>query len=498
MSAHDRSAARHRDGAISNSGGRLAHVHKVTSKALFLVAMVVTLLRPSAAHAANLWIAFEAGADGYRPQIEDFFACVTGASNFNTLLAGYGAASVHFAGDDVIGPCGTNNQVCSLADVNCVISHVSFASMIQPGDAVLYINTGPCGGWNDHILNVSIGGRSVTIHFGEVGQTYAGHASMNCQTSAGMHEIYEAMTDGLSADCCNHQTDFHGSHPECAAPAGTSGQALFGAYNLHGCAGQTFEAQNVSPNGHEYDLASCAQLSVDTTALCSQTRAVRDRGACMGGNVVRCSLGPTTDDCHGLGCSDTPMPHCNTFNAQCQLAFPATMCSGATADVSVTCTNTAAVAWDHLQIGARPEGHDSLFADPSWISPSIAAGVSPSMVPPGATGTFAFRLHAPEVLGAIPYSLSWALVQGGTYEAAPTPEMLTASITVAPCAPDAGDRDVHGDGAFGDGGEAGDGGGVLRTGGCGCRTVPSRSDWRGVGLLALGCALARRRRNWRR
>jgi hypothetical protein len=470
-------------------------MHKITSRALLVAVVAVTLLRPSAAHAANLWIAFEAGADRWRPQIEDFFACVTGATNFNSLLAGYGGAAVHLAGDDVVGPCGTNNQVCSSADVACVISNASFASMIQPGDVVLYINTGPCGGWNDHSLNVTIGGHSVPIHFGEVGQTFGGNALINCQTAAGMHEVYEAMTDGYSADCCNHQVSFHGSHPECAAPAGATGQELYGEYNLHGCAGQTFEAQTVSPSGHEFDLATCSQLSVDTTALCAQTRAVRDRGACMGGNVVRCSLGPTTEDCHGLGCSDTPTPHCNAFNAQCQLAFPATMCGGATAEVSVTCANTGAAAWDNVQIGSLPQGRDSLFADTSWISPRIAAGVSPSMVPTGAMGTFSFRIRAPEVLGAIPYSLSWALVQGGTYEAAPAPDLLTTSIMVAPCAPDAGtDAAVHPDGALGDGGDGGDGGGTLRMAGCGCRTVPSRSNWRGAAFLALGCALSRRRR----
>ena len=74
----------------------------------------------------------------------------------------------------------------------------------------------------------------------------------------------------------------------------------------------------------------------------------------------------------------------------------------------------------------------------------------------------------------------------------PPPEALTTSITVVPCAADAGmDAAAHSDGAYGDGGE---GDGSLRTGGCGCRTVPSRSNWRGAALLAFGCMLSRRRR----
>jgi hypothetical protein len=177
------------------------------------------------------------------------------------------------------------------------------------------------------------------------------------------------------------------------------------------------------------------------------------------------------------------------------------MCSGSVAQATVTCTNTGGTTWDgSLQLAVSPPGHDSFFADTSWLSPQIVTTVQPASVAPMQTGTFSFVLHAPEVIGPIDYHLRWALQPaGGMPYASPSPDSMAMDVMVHPCAP-VMDGGVGSDaGVRGDAGR--DGGVGVTDAGCGCGVAPGAAlarRWAALAIAAVAMASRARRRTKRR
>jgi len=432
------------------------------------LAAALVAAAPAPARAANLYVAWKTGHEGgCAGDVEDFWACVIGATAFNDWLVPFpGGETVTLVAAAEIGDCG------DWGNYDCVVQSAGWEP--SPGDVVEYIHGGSCVGSNWHDATaLTSSGVTVPIRGAELGDGFIGNC--HCQTALGMHEIYEAAGDESNADCCNGQA-WTGCPP---APPSTGGP---GWYDLYGCAGLTLRAQAVSPAGNLFDAGACMYLSVDASDLCAQNRPTRDAGACVGGDLETCSLSPVVTSCGGLGCDPLPAPHCNTFAGTCSIAYDATLCSGEGAAVTVTCTNTGAADWPAgVTLGSDPPDQDSLFADASWSTARVVGPVTPDPVPAGGTGTFSFVARAPTVLGAIDYVQRFGLLFPGS--SAPwtgaDPAALTMNVTVAPCAPGAGL-----DAGASDAGDAG--GGTDPRRGCGCSVVGAAGRGAGgAGLLAL-------------
>ncbi|HEV8320976.1 MAG TPA: hypothetical protein VG389_05135 [Myxococcota bacterium] len=446
--------------------------------ATLCVAAALLAAAPAPVRAANLYIAWKSGHEaGCAGEVEDFWACVIGATAFNSWLVPFaGGETVTLVAAAEIGDCG------DWGNFTCVVQSAGWEP--APGDVIEYIHGGGCVGSNDHTASVvTNSGATVPIRGAELGDGFLGNC--HCQTALGMHEIYEAAGDASDADCCNGQT-WTGCAP---APPSLGGP---GWYELLGCAGLSLRAQAVSPAGNLFDAAACMYLGVDSANLCAQGRATRDAGACVGGDLETCSLSPVVTSCGGLGCEDLPAPHCSTFAASCSVDYEAALCSGEGAAVTVSCTNTGAVDWPAgVTLGTDPQDRDSVFADASWSSARVVGPVTPDPVPAGGTGTFAFVARAPTVLGPIDYAQGFGLLfpgSGALYLGA-DPAALQMNVTVAPCAPGAGS---DGGAAADGGGDAGAPGGDGR-GGCHCSVVGAaggRGGGSGGGGLAAAVAVA--------
>lgn len=143
--------------------------------------------------------------------------------------------------------CGTAGDQ---ATVQCVVNNAHFP--VAYGDLVLYYPSSAssgngCGGWTgpncgsarNNSNFITVNNTSVTYAF-----SFSG-TSQNCQTAFGMHEVYEAATDGVSADCCNGQ--------------GGCVVSNHGWYSLNMC-GTSYNVQKVSPAGHEWTASYCQTL----------------------------------------------------------------------------------------------------------------------------------------------------------------------------------------------------------------------------------------------
>jgi hypothetical protein len=86
------------------------------------------------------------------------------------------------------------------------------------------------------------------------------------------------------------------------------------------------------------------------------------------------------------------------------------------ATVTLTAKNTGRQAWSSTNYPVRlatwaPTDHNSALYDPSWVSKSRLATVSPATVLPGQNGTFTFKINVPNISGA--YDEQFNLVADG-------------------------------------------------------------------------------------
>lgn len=472
-----------------------------------LASLVVAWL-PARAHAANVFLVWDAPTyAACHAGMEDMFACTLGATNFDDVLAGYrGGERVTVVGSYALpAPCHAAGAVPTCLSASSTPVHDMFTCIqsalsldLHTGDVIMYFTSdGACsGGYGCNAEGLRLGAPS-GIATVRVGWSHVGNAC-RCMEAVGLHEVMEAATISNSDDCCNGQT-LRGLAPSCSALFGPTSSTPYGVSSVS-CVG-THRLQGISTGPRSdglYHGEDCHPVHITASPgsaeeVCTLARAARTAGRCVGSDLVTCELGLIRETCEGACVSD-PMPHCESFGATCTVDAPTTMCSGGAAQVTVTCTNSGTVPFDvGLSLSVASSGAAALFADPSWISPAVAAAVSPSTVPMGGTGTFHFALRAPVVLASVPYTLHFALGEaGGATYASPS---VSFDLDVTHCAPpDAGVAPVdasHGDGSFADGGRAP----VPVAMGCACRASPRGAMPGGlVAMLVIGAHVCQRRR----
>lgn len=155
------------------------------------------------------------------------------------------------------------------------------------------------------------------------------------------------------------------------------------------------------------------------------------------------------------------------------VVVPQTLISGERATVTVTLVNRGNTTWnlDATRLGtALPHDRESaFFVDGDWLSPNRATS-SDGEVAPHASGTFTFDIIAPEVAEPTVYDEAFQLVEEGVTWFGPEIHVVTQIM------PRVGDDPESPPGMSG-----------------GCSTT-SGSSGLGLGALALGALLRRRRR----
>jgi hypothetical protein len=234
--------------------------------------------RPS----ARLWILNQGGDPG----LAEFFTCLFESTNWDTLAAAYsGAPQLSLGGQVVAQPVASGqypctSQVGSQTYYQCAVDAGSFP--IAAGDILLVVRPdGAVGGvdnqYSSNPTNISYGPNggqmsvtspathtSVPIVAAHVGD--ATSSDTRYLFVYAVHEVFEAQTDGISADCCDGETTTAGPVPGCpdCGPYETDGgYGLCGQYSAPGgswgvasitCpSGRTYWYQQVSPPGaHAY------------------------------------------------------------------------------------------------------------------------------------------------------------------------------------------------------------------------------------------------------
>jgi hypothetical protein len=226
-----------------------------------VLALVLSL--SSAAHASSgltrsLWILNQGGV----AYLADFFQCVLGGTNWNDLANTYAAGeSLVFGGmvqrnDD---PC--TSSVGSNGFYQCAVDAGKF-NVTQYDVVLVVVPESGCGGQNGTATVTNpVSGASVVINVAYV-RTGTGGA---CQTVYAGHEVFEAQTDGVSADCCDGETASGGPFNWCSqcgpydngmgpcgqyAPGGVVGNE---GWDTIACPNGTYHYQRVSPANHEFD-----------------------------------------------------------------------------------------------------------------------------------------------------------------------------------------------------------------------------------------------------
>ncbi len=208
-----------------------------------------------------------------------------------------------------------------------------------------------------------------------------------------------------------------------------------------------------------------------TSYLCDKYRIPKELGPIVGhGEAPDCSdhtdPGPGWDWAHYI---DLVKTGGGQFAASDVVVdAPATLTSGDRATVTVTITNQGSATWDLdiTRLGTtQPRDRESaLFVDGDWISPRRATAVD-ATTKTGETATFTFEIVAPTVREPTVYDEAFQLVENEETWFGPD---VHVAIQVMP------------DGSSG-----------------GCSTTNPGSGALGCGMVALGVALARRRRSGR-
>ncbi len=463
-------------------------MHRTVSKRRQIVAgsvLGVMLLAPSNADAARLWVAYDnRGITGScQTQVESFFDCILGASNYNDIIESYAPGrSLTWGASAVLTPSCDNGtqptQNASASDaavLQCIVDQTHWP--VANGDVILfYANGGGCHGRNRHGVSINVNGAMVSVR---LGFNWA-RDNCACATFTGEHEAFEATAHALAADCCNGQYSVRG---HCCIPGGPQGAGYdcgsvtpynwsahpWGFYQLscgdaaHGGVA-TYRGQylptSLATAAQQYDATSCTGLQIDNSDVCAWSRDARMAGVCNAtGNVETCVNGRHVQDCGGRGCTSAPTPHCNAaggFAARCTAAYATAMCAGATQSATIRCVNSGDVPWDSMLRLSLPSGQtSSAFEATTWVSARVPAMIAPAAgstlpIARGEVGVFTFDLTAPNIAAARGYNPTFALRDGGgMYYSSTDPADLSLHISVEPCSDgglptgdDAGAEDV--------------------------------------------------------
>jgi len=243
----------------------------------FLASLAIVALSLSVTSAASassgltrkLWVLNQQGVT----YLSDFFQCVLGGTNWNDV------ANTYSAGESLVwgGMVQRNDNPCtggvgSTAFYQCAVNAGNFD--VTEYDVVLVIfPASGCGGQNGSATVTNpVSGASVLVN---VAYEHTGTGG-GCQTVYGGHEVFEAQTDGVSADCCDGETSTGGPFNWCSqcgpydngtgacgqyAPGGTIGNE---GWDTIACPNATYNYQRVSPATHEFD-GTCDVITPSVT-----------------------------------------------------------------------------------------------------------------------------------------------------------------------------------------------------------------------------------------
>lgn len=206
----------------------------------------------------KLWVLNQQGAT----YVSDFFQCVLGGTNWNDLANTYAAGETLVWGGMVQrndAPC--TGGVGSTAFYQCAANAGKF-DITQYDVLLVIIPDSGYGGQNGAAtLTNPVSGASVAINVAFVRTS----PDPIYQTIYGGHEVFEAQTDGVSADCCDGETSTGGPMNWCSQCGPyDNGQGACGKYAGGGaigtlgidtiaCPNATYHYQRVSPANHEFD-----------------------------------------------------------------------------------------------------------------------------------------------------------------------------------------------------------------------------------------------------
>lgn len=234
----------------------------------------------------KLWILDQQGATN----VSDFFQCVLGGTNWNDLANTYSAGETLVWGGMVQrndAPCTGN--VGSTAFYQCAENAGGF-DVTQYDVLLVIIPDSGYGGQNGAatVTNAK-SGASVAINVAYVRTS----PDPIYQTIYGGHEVFEAQTDGVSADCCDGETSTGGPMNWCSQCGPfDNGQGACGKYAPGGaiatlgidtiaCPNATYHYQRVSPASHEFD-GTCDAVAPKLTSSnpCANVSAANDGVYC--------------------------------------------------------------------------------------------------------------------------------------------------------------------------------------------------------------------------
>jgi hypothetical protein len=260
------------------------------------VALVTAAIAlPSTASASSgltrkLWILNQSGD----PHLADFFTCVLGTTNWNDLANTYSAGETLVLGGQVQrndDPCTAN--VGSPAFYQCAVDAGKFDVTAWDVVLVVYPDSGYGGQNGTATVTNPVSGASVTVNSAHVTTS----PDPIYQTIYGGHEVFEAQTDGVSADCCDGETasggpmnwcsqcgPFDNGHGACGqyAPGGAIGTL---GIDTIACPTATFHYQRVSPADHEFDGTCTAIAPVAGAADPCGNVAAADNGTYCGSST---------------------------------------------------------------------------------------------------------------------------------------------------------------------------------------------------------------------
>jgi len=244
----------------------------------FLASLAIVALSLSFTSAASassgltrkLWILNQQGATF----LSDFFQCVLGGTNWNDLANTYSAGETLVFGGMVIrndAPC--TGGVGSTAFYQCAANAGNF-DIAQYDVLLVVIPDNGYGGQNGAAtLTNPMSAKSVAVNVAYVRTS----PDPIYQTIYGGHEVFEAQTDGVSADCCDGETSTGGPMNWCAQCGPyDNGQGACGQYAPGGaigtlgidtiaCPNATYHYQRVSPAAHEFD-GTCNAVAPKVTS----------------------------------------------------------------------------------------------------------------------------------------------------------------------------------------------------------------------------------------
>jgi hypothetical protein len=258
----------------------------------------------------RLWILDEAG--NCTSTISNFFPCLLANTSFNRLTSAFSNGESLSWGGIVTGNAGSSfaaNQYCTSSttwqvELQRAETFAKFA--LQNNDVILVIQPDStqwaCNDSRSYAVKLPDGTfRNVRGAFvGGSSAKYINGGSRACgaQTTLGLHEVYEAASDGISADCCLGESI-------CAA-----GPVLASLT----CGVTTYDVQKVSPSGTDSDKSKCTAIAmtcvpsetdayycaVDTRQYgqetCGHSNWVNDCGT-----YVDCGSCPNGSSCNGSG-----------------------------------------------------------------------------------------------------------------------------------------------------------------------------------------------------